>query len=76
MGCGDSTDAEIFIKEIGLDVYGADIYRHEYIDKLRKMKFQQANIYVYRLKTIISIMSFCMISCAISMNQVKAMKNI
>ena len=44
VGCGDATDAEIFIKEFDLDVYGIDVYKHENVDKLTELHFQKAEI--------------------------------
>jgi ubiquinone/menaquinone biosynthesis C-methylase UbiE len=45
VGCGDATDAEIFIKEYNLDVYGIDVYKHENVDKLSQLHFQKAEIF-------------------------------
>ena len=45
VGCGDATDAEIFVKEFNLDVYGIDVYKHENVDKLSALHFQQADIF-------------------------------
>lgn len=45
VGCGDGTDAEIFINEFGLDVSGIDIYEHENIKSINGFKFKQAGIY-------------------------------
>lgn len=44
VGCGDGTDAEIFIQEFGLDTYGIDIYEDENIKNIRNLKFQKAGI--------------------------------
>lgn len=45
VGCGDGSDAEIFINELGLDTFGIDIYKHERIDQIRGLKFQKSEIY-------------------------------
>jgi len=45
VGCGDGSDAKIFIDEFGLDTYGIDIYEHENISKTKALKFQKAGIY-------------------------------
>ena len=44
VGCGDGSDAEIFIKEFGVDTYGIDIYEHENIKKIKGFKFKKAGI--------------------------------
>lgn len=44
VGCGDGGDAEIFIKEFGLDTYGIDTYKHENIDKIPGLNFKRAGI--------------------------------
>lgn len=45
LGCGDGSDAEIFINEYQLDVYGIDIYMHENIKKIKGLKFRKGGIY-------------------------------
>lgn len=45
VGCGDGTDAEIFIQEFGLDVYGIDVYQHPNIENIKHLKFLKAGIY-------------------------------
>ncbi|MCZ2845497.1 MAG: class I SAM-dependent methyltransferase [Candidatus Bathyarchaeota archaeon] len=44
VGCGDGTDAEIFINEFRLDVYAIDIYKHDNIEKLGGLKFKKGSI--------------------------------
>lgn len=44
VGCGEGSDAEIFIKEFKLDVYGTDIYEDEKVKSVEGLKFQIANI--------------------------------
>lgn len=44
VGCGDSSDAKIFIKEFKLKTYGIDIYEHENVKKLKGFKFKRASI--------------------------------
>lgn len=43
VGCGDGTDALIFIKEYGLKSYGIDIYEHENIKRF-KLNFKPGSI--------------------------------
>ena len=45
VGCGDGSDAEIFINEYGLDVYGIDVYEHKNIKSINRFKFKQVGIY-------------------------------
>lgn len=45
IGCGDGTDANIFIKEYKLDAYGIDIYKHKNVNKIFGLKFIRAGIY-------------------------------
>jgi ubiquinone/menaquinone biosynthesis C-methylase UbiE len=45
VGCGDGSDAKIFIDEYMLDFYGIDIYKHENLDKIKDMKFKESGIY-------------------------------
>ena len=45
LGCGDGSDAKIFINEYKLDVYGADIYEHENVKKIKGLKFKKGGIY-------------------------------
>lgn len=39
VGCGDGSDAEIFIKEFGLEVTGIDVYKNASLKKIRGLKF-------------------------------------
>lgn len=41
VGCGDGTDAEIFIKKYNLEVYGIDVYTHDNIKNINWLNFQQ-----------------------------------
>lgn len=43
VGCGDGSDAEIFIKAFGLETYGVDIYQHARIARIAKFHFQRAS---------------------------------
>jgi SAM-dependent methyltransferase len=43
LGCGDGTDAEIFINEFGLETYGIDVFTHENIKRLPNFTFRQAS---------------------------------
>lgn len=45
VGCGDGSDAEIFINEFGLNVYGIDVFKHEKINKIKGLKYKKAGIY-------------------------------
>lgn len=45
IGCGDGSDANIFIKEYKLNTYGIDIYKHENVKKISQLKFKKAGIY-------------------------------
>ncbi len=45
IGCGDGSDAEIFIKEFRLDTDRVDIYEHENIKNIKGLKFIKAEIY-------------------------------
>lgn len=45
IGCGDGSDANIFIKEYKLNTYGIDIYKHENVKKVPQLKFKKAGIY-------------------------------
>lgn len=44
VGCGEGTDAPIFINEYGLQFYGMDVYEDENIKK-QKLRFKQGTIY-------------------------------
>lgn len=44
VGCGDGSDAEIFINEYKLKAYGIDVYKHENIKKVKSLKFKKAGI--------------------------------
>ncbi len=45
IGCGDGSDAKIFIDVLGLDVYGIDVYKHDNIENVKGLKFKQAGMY-------------------------------
>lgn len=45
IGCGDGSDAQIFINEYKLVVYGIDIYEHDNIKKIKGLGFKKAGIY-------------------------------
>lgn len=45
VGCGDGSDAEIFINEFKLDTYGIDVYQHENINKINGFKFKDGGIF-------------------------------
>ena len=45
VGCGDGSDAKIFINEFGLTVDGIDIYEHENIKNIRGFKFKKSGIF-------------------------------
>ena len=45
VGCGDGSDAEIFINEFKLKTYGIDIYEHENIQTISKLDFQKAGVF-------------------------------
>jgi len=44
-GCGDGSDARIFIEEYGLETCGIDIYEHENIKNIKGLKFKKAGIF-------------------------------
>jgi len=44
VGCGDGSDAEIFINEMGLETVGIDVYENENIHSVGGMKFEKASI--------------------------------
>ena len=44
LGCGDGSDADIFLNEYKLDVYGVDIYEHENLKKIKGLKFEKGGI--------------------------------
>lgn len=44
VGCGDGSDAEIFINEYKLDTYGIDIYKNEAIKNINGLKFKKGEI--------------------------------
>lgn len=44
-GCGDGSDAQIFINEYKLDTYGIDIYKHENIKNIKRLRFKKASIF-------------------------------
>lgn len=45
VGCGDGSDAKIFIKEYGLTTYGIDIYKDKQIKGIRGLTFKKAGIF-------------------------------
>jgi len=45
VGCGDGSDAEIFINEFGLDVHGVDVYEDKNIRNIINLKFKKGGIY-------------------------------
>lgn len=45
VGCGDGSDAKIFINEFNLDTFGIDVFEHENIKKTENLKFKKAGIY-------------------------------
>lgn len=45
VGCGDGSDAEVFVKEYRLDTYAIDLYRHQNLDALPEVKFTVAGIF-------------------------------
>lgn len=45
VGCGDGSDAEIFINEFRLNTYGIDLYKHDKINNIPDLKYSQAGIY-------------------------------
>ncbi|MFH0829340.1 MAG: class I SAM-dependent methyltransferase [Candidatus Kerfeldbacteria bacterium] len=45
VGCGDGSDALIFINEYKLDVDGIDIYEHADLRKINELRFKRAGIY-------------------------------
>ena len=44
IGCGDGTDAEIFIREFGLRTSAIDVYEHPRIQTIENLDFKIANI--------------------------------
>ncbi|MFC2149406.1 class I SAM-dependent methyltransferase [Candidatus Auribacterota bacterium] len=44
IGCGNGTDAEIFINIFELETFGVDVYRDDNIDNIKGLDFQQASI--------------------------------
>ena len=44
IGCGDGTDAEIFIREFGLMTSAIDVYEHPRIHTIENLDFKIANI--------------------------------
>jgi ubiquinone/menaquinone biosynthesis C-methylase UbiE len=45
VGCGDGSDAIIFLNEFGLNVCGIDIYKDKNIESIEKLDFKEASIY-------------------------------
>lgn len=50
VGCGDGSDAKIFINEYGLDVYGIDVYEHEDVRSVLGDKFDLNEKGIFDLK--------------------------
>ena len=45
VGCGDGSDAQIFINEYKLNTYGIDIYKPQNIKDIGGLKFKEASIF-------------------------------
>lgn len=45
IGCGDGTDANIFIKEYKLKTFGIDIYKNKNINSIKGLQYKKAGIY-------------------------------
>ncbi len=45
VGCGDGSDAKIFINEFNLNTFGIDVFEHENIKKVKGLNFKKAEIY-------------------------------
>lgn len=45
VGCGDGSNAEIFIKEYGLKTTGIDIYKNQKIKDIDGLIFKKAGVY-------------------------------
>lgn len=45
VGCGNGSNAKIFINEFGLSVDGIDVYEHENIKSVKGLKFKKASIF-------------------------------
>lgn len=45
IGCGDGSDAKIFIGEYKLETYGIDVYEHENIKSIKNLKFMKTSIF-------------------------------
>lgn len=45
VGCGDGSDAKIFIEKYGLETCGIDIYKHGKIKNIEGLEFKKANIF-------------------------------
>jgi len=44
LGCGDGSDAQIFINEYKLNTYGIDIYEHANVKKINGLKEIQSKV--------------------------------
>lgn len=45
IGCGDGSDANIFIDEFNLKTYGIDVYKHGNISMINGLEFKMAGIF-------------------------------
>lgn len=45
VGCGDCIDSKVFIEKYGLKTYGIDIYKHENVEKIKKLDFKKGSIF-------------------------------
>lgn len=45
VGCGDGSDAKIFIEQYGLETCGIDIYKHRNIKNVEGLEFKKAAIF-------------------------------
>lgn len=45
VGCGDGSDAEIFINEYKLKTYGIDVYKSDRLKKIQNLNFRKSGIY-------------------------------
>lgn len=44
VGCGDGSDARVFINEYGLVTYGVDVYKNDNVDDVEGLFFCQASV--------------------------------
>lgn len=49
VGCGDCSDAVIFIDEYNLKTYGIDIYKHENVDHTQGLDFKEVPEGIYKI---------------------------